>query len=297
MVKNSLNVKRVECILPNVCAVDVLTEETTRIVGVYASESRSWNWEQISPFITNNCVLFGDFNIDLEMDASKAETLLEWADLHSLAPFAPEAPTSRRSNRIIDFAFSNRASIDIQTYSGNTTSDHLPVLAVLLTKIKDKCKGKSVHWKVFNLVTEFTFPYWEVRWLLNDVDDTHNDYVQFLGLLIARSLGHRHTSSSISVNFWSKTKRFIKPSSSSLNALLTHTGEVVYDSSKMCEVAADYYEDFFRKSNTILRLHPYADAPWTDFDNKNDLIPEITLYELLQVVILRKKRNPVMRMD
>ncbi|CAF0971151.1 unnamed protein product [Rotaria magnacalcarata] len=310
MVKSSLNVKRVECILPNVCAVDILTEETTRIIGVYASENRSWKWEQISPFITNNCALFGDFNVDLEMDASKAGTLLEWADIHSLAPFTPKVPTSRRSNRVIDFAFSNRTSIDIQTYSGNTTSDHLPVLAVLSTKIKDKCKGKSVHWKVFNLITEFTFPYWEARWLLNGVDDTYNDYVQFLGFLIARcstlfplsqyrvaipadlraflsyiralsfrrmrtknielknhvndlrkiaklelqkfissqlslALGHRHTSSSISVNFWSETKRFIKPSSSSLNALLSQTGEVVYDSSKMSELAADYYEDFF----------------------------------------------------
>ena len=50
-------------------AVDVVTEETTRIVGVYASECRSWKWEQISPFITNNCILFGVFNVDLELDA------------------------------------------------------------------------------------------------------------------------------------------------------------------------------------------------------------------------------------
>ncbi|CAF4502687.1 unnamed protein product [Rotaria socialis] len=264
MVKNSLNVKRVECILSNVCAMDVLTEEIVRIVGVYASESRSWKWEQISSFITNNCVLFGGFNVDLEMDA------------------------------------------------------------------------------------KFTFPYWEARWLLNDVDDTYNNYAQFLGLLIARcsilfplsqyrvaipadlraflsyiralsfrlmrtknielkihvnglrkmaklelqklissqlslALGHRHTSSSISVNFWLETKCFIKPSSSSLNALLSQTGKVVYDSSKMSELAADYYDDFFRKSNNIVRPHPYVDAPWTDFDNKNDPIPEITLDELLQV--------------
>ncbi|CAF4485699.1 unnamed protein product, partial [Rotaria socialis] len=334
MVKNSLNVKRVECILSNVCAMDVLTEEIVRIVGVYASESRSWKWEQISSFITNNCVLFGGFNVDLEMDATL---------------FAPKVPTSRRSNRVIDFAFSNRASIDIQKYSGNTTSDQLPVLAVLSTKIKDKCKGKSVHWKVFNFITEFTFPYWEARWFLNDVDDTYNDYAQSLGLLIARcsilfplsqyrvaipadlraflsyiralsfrrmrtknielknhvnglrkiaklelqkfissqlslALGHRHTSSSISVNFWLETKRFIKPSSSSLNALLSQTGKVVYDSSKMSELAADYYDDFFRKSNNIVRPHSYVDAPWTYFDNKNDPIPEITLDELLQVL-------------
>ncbi|CAF4586909.1 unnamed protein product, partial [Rotaria socialis] len=186
MVRNFMQVKRVECSLPNVCVVDVKSEEEIRIVGVYASESRSWNWQQISPLLSENCVIYGDFNVDLEQDGSKAVGLLNWADSYFLAPFTPDNPTSLRSNRVIDYAFSNSAKIDIQTYKGNTTSDHYPILSVLSTKIKETVKGQTVHWKVFNLVTEYTFYFWEKYWSLNNLDMTYNDYVQFLRLLSAR---------------------------------------------------------------------------------------------------------------
>ena len=41
LVRNRLQVKRMEYTLPNICVVDIKTEETIRILGVYASESRS----------------------------------------------------------------------------------------------------------------------------------------------------------------------------------------------------------------------------------------------------------------
>jgi len=261
-----------------------------------------------------------------------------------------------RSNRIIDYAFSNRASLEIQTYNGNTTSDHRPVISVLSTKSKETGTGKSVHWKVFNLFTEYTFSFWDERWCLYNLDMTYNDYIQFLKLLAARctvffplskyrvaipaalrcymsyvralsfrqmrtknielknqvrylrkkvrsevrhfissqlssALKLRHTSSPISVSFWSKTKRFIKPASSSLNALISSDGKVVKKPNRMCEMAANFYEEFFRKTENIVRPHPYVDAPRTDFENKNESIPEVSLEELLQTVNFRKKRS------
>ena len=48
--------------------------------GVYAPDSRSWNWQNLSTFVSDNCVIFGDFNVDLEQDGNKAESLLDWAD-------------------------------------------------------------------------------------------------------------------------------------------------------------------------------------------------------------------------
>ena len=345
-----------ECTLPNICVVDIKTEETIRILGVYASESRSWNWQQISPHLSENCVMFGDFNVDLDQHGCKAESLLNWADSHFLAPFTPNNPTSRRANRIIDYAFSNSLNIDIQTYSGNTTSDHCSILSVLSTRTKEKVKGKSVHWKVFNLFTEYTFEFWENCWSVDRLNASYNDYIQFLGLLIARctiffplnkcrvaipaelrtfmsyvralsfrqmrtksvelknevrylrkaaksalrdfvsfqlytTLQLRHSSSPISVSFWSRTKRFIKPVSSSLNAFISPTGVAVTDSNQMSEIAADYYEELFRRSESIVRPHPYVDAPWIDFENKNESIPEVTLDELIRTVNDRKKRS------
>ena len=73
-------------------------------------------------------------------------------------------------------------------------------------------------------------------------------------------------------------------------------GKVVRDSHGMCNVAADFYETFFRKS-PFIRLHPYTDSPPIDFDNKDEVIPAATINELLNVVQSIKKRNRVMHME
>ncbi|CAF1585712.1 unnamed protein product, partial [Adineta steineri] len=78
------------------------------------------------------------------------------------------------------------------------------------------------------------------------------------------------------VSFWSKAKRFIKPTSFSLNGFIVSSGAIVNDSIGMCDIAADFYEDFFRRSDNIVRPHPYVDAPLLDFDNKDDPIPEVS---------------------
>lgn len=68
LVKNDIHVVRIECSVPNVCVLDVKLENTLRIVGMYAPESRSWSWSDISYFISDRCTIFGDFNVDLEQD-------------------------------------------------------------------------------------------------------------------------------------------------------------------------------------------------------------------------------------
>lgn len=186
MVRFGIQVNRVPCDLPNVCVVDLLGQEPSRVVGVYAPESRSWNWDDLSPFISENCVALGDWNTDLDRDAAKAERLLAWADGHSLAPFVPDSATSLRSNRVIDYALSNNSVVEIQTYVGNTSSDHKPILAVLPTHHGKTTKGISTHWNVFTLFSEFAFPYWEARWRSGGLDDAYNDYISFLALLEAR---------------------------------------------------------------------------------------------------------------
>ncbi|CAF4513316.1 unnamed protein product, partial [Rotaria sp. Silwood2] len=131
-----IQVTRVDCKLPNVCAIDVKADESLRIIGVYASDSRSWSWEEISPLIASKCVVFGDFNVDVFQDSNKSEKLLRWADMNSLAPFIPDAPTSLRSNRVIDYALARGININVQTQKGNTTSDHLPILSSIPISIK-----------------------------------------------------------------------------------------------------------------------------------------------------------------
>jgi hypothetical protein len=63
--KVSLPVVRVKCDIPNVCIADIKCELPVRIIGVYAPKSKTWNWNDLSQYITDQCCIFGDFNLDL----------------------------------------------------------------------------------------------------------------------------------------------------------------------------------------------------------------------------------------
>ncbi|CAF3961071.1 unnamed protein product [Rotaria sp. Silwood1] len=117
LVRAEYQVKRVVCDLPNVCVLDFVGEDELRICGVYAPDSKSWKWDNLTIYLAKKTVIFGDFNVDLNQDSTKAESLLSWADNQFLAPFTPDAPTSMRSNRVIDYALACGISIDIQNFN------------------------------------------------------------------------------------------------------------------------------------------------------------------------------------
>jgi len=355
LVKQELHVSRIECKLPNVCVIEIRGDEMLRIVGVYAPASKSWSWDDLSSFLSQKCVVFGDFNVDLIRDGRKAEIFHEWADSNCLAPCIPDASTSRRADRVIDYALVSGVNLSIQVYGGNTTSDHMPISSVISDNIINKRLGKNTHWKVFSLFSEFTFSFWEKRWDVDDIDSTYNDYSRFLFLLSARCTSYfpfekyrasipielrsslsyiraisfrqrktkcvelkkkiydlkrvikielkkffssqlssvlsvRNTSSPTAVFFWSKCKKFIKPSSSSIHAFISPGGVIEKDTHKMCEIAADFYESFFKKSN-IVKPHPYTDAPLIDFDNVDEVIPEVSIDELIFTVQSKRKKK------
>ena len=58
----------------------------------------------------------------------------------------------------------------------------------------------------------------------------------------------------------------------------------------MCEVAADYYENFL-KSSSIIRPRPYTDSPPMLFDSEDEVIPEVTEDELLSVIDFKRKKK------
>ncbi|CAF1940269.1 unnamed protein product [Rotaria magnacalcarata] len=69
-----------------------------------------------------------------------------------------------------------------------------------------------------------------------------------------------------------------------------YNGQIVKESDLMCNIAADYYEEFFKASN-IVRPHPYTDSPAIEYDNINEVIPEVKLDELINTVLAKKKKN------
>ncbi|CAF1486775.1 unnamed protein product [Adineta steineri] len=186
LVKNFVKVSRIECKLLNVCVVDVKGVEVVRLLGVYAPTSKSWNWQDLSPYVTKKCIIYGDFNVDFCQDIQKAESLSSWAAGNFLAPFLTGMPTSLRSDRVVDYAFASNINITIQAYSGKTSNDHVPILSVIPFKIEQNNVGKNVHWKVFSLFTEYTFSFWEGLWNFDNLDVLYKDYTKFLFLLSAR---------------------------------------------------------------------------------------------------------------
>lgn len=186
LIRNDLKVSRIQCDIPNVCIVDLLLKDPVRIIGIYAPESRSWTWDHLSQLITDKCVLFGDFNVDLEKDNSKAEGLLKWMDTHDLAPFLPSCATSLRSERKIDYALAAGITVLIQAYNGDTTSDHKPILAMIPTISLGRQIARTTHWNVFSMFCSYTFTYWEREWRPDDLDTTYNDYISFISTLTDR---------------------------------------------------------------------------------------------------------------
>jgi hypothetical protein len=181
LVKDTLKANRIPCDLPNVCVVDILAEKS-----IYAPESKSWSWDDLSTLVNSNCAFFGDFNVDMTNDTVKADALLRWADTTNLTPYAPKLPTSLRSDRIIDYVLTSGFSICIQTYEGGTTSDHKPILSIVPTQSNGSALARNIHWKVLSSFCEYVFPFWERRWQSNDLNVVYNDYTTFLSLLTIR---------------------------------------------------------------------------------------------------------------
>ena len=217
----------------------------------------------------------------------------------------PEASTSLRSNRIIDYALSRGFRTDIQTFEGNTSSNQKPILSIIPYHDTENIQGRNMHWKVFLLFCEHVYRYWETSWNQKNFNEVYNEYITFLSLLIARctkffplkkyriaipkelrvflsyiraltfrqikirdvtlkhiicklrkiakkelkafvsyqlsfTLAMRHTSTPISVSFWSKTKRYFKPTSSMLHGFIGQDGSIIKDLTSMAEAGDEY---------------------------------------------------------
>ena len=186
--KPSLTVVRVECDIPNVCIVDVKLERPVRIVGIYSPKSKTWQWNSLSQFIKDDCVLFGDFNVDLDCkkDEKIAKDLTDWAESLALTPSVPDTPTSLRSNRTIDYALARGIPIGIQTLTDNTTSDHRPILSVLSHECKENAIGSNTHWRVFNFFLALTSEFWEYESHVASIESYYTNFISLLDSLRAR---------------------------------------------------------------------------------------------------------------
>ena len=186
MIHTDIPATRVACSLPNVCTIDIYLEQTIRLIALYAPASKTWNWTDLSTYVTNQCMIMGDFNIDIETDGEKADQLLEWIDSCSLGPIIPDSNTSLRSERTIDYVLVAGVDLAIQTYEGFTSSDHKPLFGVLTCDTLGRCEGSRTTWSVYTLMLSYTSVYWENEWNKDQPDVTYERFLQFLALLSAK---------------------------------------------------------------------------------------------------------------
>ena len=135
--------------------IDLHLEESIRIVALYAPTSKSWKWSDLSSFTSTRCIVMGDFNVDLEKDGDKADSLLEWMDSRALGPCVPDKNTSLRSDRTIDYALAAGIEVTIQTHEGETTSDRKPLFCTLACdgkESKEGCRTLSAVFSRYSLI-------------------------------------------------------------------------------------------------------------------------------------------------
>ena len=74
LIKEGISISRVPCKLPNVRIVDVIDEEEFRLIGIYAPTSETWIWDDLFPFLSKRCIMFGDFNVDIMQGGKKLKS-------------------------------------------------------------------------------------------------------------------------------------------------------------------------------------------------------------------------------
>jgi hypothetical protein len=55
---------RVKCETPDMYVVDAKLEQTIRLIGIYASKSKTWAWDILSHYITYYCILLDNTTSD-----------------------------------------------------------------------------------------------------------------------------------------------------------------------------------------------------------------------------------------
>ncbi|CAF1512715.1 unnamed protein product [Rotaria magnacalcarata] len=128
--------------------------------------------------------------MDIEQDGEKADRLLKWMDSCCHGPVVPDSNTSLRSDRTIDYAATIGVDLTIQAYEGDTTSDHNPLLGVLVGNKTSAGEESKIIWPVFTLMLSYIFDYWGKEWNTESYDITYERFISFLTLLKTRCQQH-----------------------------------------------------------------------------------------------------------
>ncbi|CAM4757246.1 unnamed protein product [Rotaria magnacalcarata] len=302
MVRKDISAVGVSCSLPNICALDLQFDQTIRLLAVYVPESKTWNLTDLTPLVTNCCIILGDFNIDIEKDGEKADRVLKWMDSCCLGPVVLDFNASLRSDRTVDYAASIGVDLTIQAYEGDATSDYKPLLCVLarcqqnssLNHARPPIPQNHVKLLAQNRSLLFKAKRKGDIVLRKEAHCLRNlarfELKSFQKEQLAKQLKETHLPGETSRLFWNTTKKHFRQVSSSLRGFLFPRGEIIKGSQIMVNMAADHYERLF-EATVVIRPHPYTSAPPVQWENAAEPIPTVTYPEILNILRSTKKKQ------
>ena len=128
-----LKALKVETSMKNTVVVDIFgLNESLRVIGMYWPESHQRNIDEITPYITKNTIISGDFNASVaQWNSSKTDKrgaiIKQWSENNNVMYIQGTINSSKRSDRNIDFTFSTVEGITGETIEFGS-SDHRPIV-------------------------------------------------------------------------------------------------------------------------------------------------------------------------
>ncbi|CAF4251192.1 unnamed protein product, partial [Rotaria sp. Silwood2] len=150
----------------NFLVVDFNVAMSSILIGaVYVPPKSRPPIDEFEKFLDKKLYIFGDLNAKHSQwgctnNNSSGILLNEWMEKNGCVSIFPAAPTSRRSDAIIDFAISQDKIGWTCEVIDEGTSDHFPVIFSAPFILSEKGFFRKTNWKIFSFILSSLFTYW-----------------------------------------------------------------------------------------------------------------------------------------
>jgi len=184
-----LKATKVETNMENTVVIDIFgLNEPLRVIGIYWPDSQKRDINEISNFVTNNTIIAGDFNASVRQWNSpttdrRGEIVEKWCKVNHLDYIEGTKNSSKRSDRNIDFTFTNFPGITGETYEFGS-SDHWPlVYKSEFVLFEETNKFEIVKWTQYELSLCLLQEFWLEQQKVMQSQEWYNYYIRFLAAL------------------------------------------------------------------------------------------------------------------
>jgi hypothetical protein len=154
--------------VPNYILIELsILSESILIGAIYVPPKNYIPFNLLGNHLSKNFYIFGDFNAKHQQwmcssNNTSGNELKCWLDEKGYQIIAPNKPTSKRSDAIIDFGITNDDTRWQSETINEGTSDHYPVHFVAPFSVSEKGYFKKTNWKLYHFFLQNIFEYLNV---------------------------------------------------------------------------------------------------------------------------------------